>query len=537
MPDFVTASVRDMPKVELVALDASGLGPIDGASIEFGPGFNVLTGETGAGKTLLVGALSLCLGSSDTRGSRGDASLRVASVFRTSSGEVSLRREQVAGGRLRSFVNGGSVSSEELRTLAQDLLVIHGQHDSLRLRQRAELVRLIDEHGDVDDTPLRDVRTRIADLEHQRDTWGVDPGKWEQELEFRRFQVAEIDRVAPTDSDELDATLQRLEEVSSALHHLGALSAAVEILDGDSETAVLSLMTRVVHDIPVEGKFGDFRDRLTSVVLDAREVVRELADETSRIEADPDELGRLNERVSQLQALARKHGGSLAAVLEARERLVQEIADAEAMADTVVTLDESLRELRMEENRLAEIVKKARRVSANSLQDAVIAQFTRVALPGAHLEIVVEGDDGSDVEFLFSPSPGRTGGPLRTIASGGELSRILLALSLVSVPDDVVAVFDEIDAGVGGTVAQQIGECLQELARTQQVIVVTHLASIAAKADRHFVVKKAVRDGVAATDVAEVRGESRVSEIARMLAGDSASAESRALAARLLSGG
>ncbi len=525
-----------MPKVELIALEASGLGPIDHGAIEFGPGFNALTGETGAGKTLLVGALSLCLGSGDTRGSRSDDSLRVATVFRTAEGEVALAREQVAGGRLRSSVDGRATSSEELRTRGDSLLVIHGQHDSLRLRARSELVRLVDRHGGIDDEPLRDIRRRIGDLERERDLRGTDPVKWEQDLDFRRFQLAEIDRVAPTSPDELRDSLERLEGLSSILDNLGVVNDAIESLDGDGDHAALQRVAASAHSLPTEGELSVYRERLLSLVLEAREVVRELSAAAAQFEADPEEMDRLNERVSVLRALSRKHGSALEDVFAARDRLEREITDALALAGSVAELDEELTALRRDESLLAEEFRRQRGASALSLAAAVTEQFPRVALNGADLSISVDGRDGSEIDFVFAPGPGRPGGPLRAIASGGELSRVLLALSLVSVPDDVVAVFDEVDAGIGGSVAQQIGDCLHELSRQQQVIVVTHLASVAARADRHFVVRKAVTDGKTTTTVDEVRGDTRVSEIARMLAGDSAGAESRALAARLLSG-
>jgi DNA repair protein RecN (Recombination protein N) len=164
----------------------------------------------------------------------------------------------------------------------------------------------------------------------------------------------------------------------------------------------------------------------------------------------------------------------------------------------------------------------------------VAAQLPRVALEHARLRFIVAGDDGSDAQILFTPNPGQPEGPLQALASGGELSRVLLALSLESAHEDIVAVFDEVDAGVGGQVAQQIGECLRELGERQQVLAVTHLASVAAKADHHFVIEKRISSDDVNTSVRAVRGEERVDEIARMLAGDEITDESRALAQQLL---
>jgi DNA repair protein RecN (Recombination protein N) len=183
---------------------------------------------------------------------------------------------------------------------------------------------------------------------------------------------------------------------------------------------------------------------------------------------------------------------------------------------------------------LARKAKNEREFACVQLTEAVRRHLPRVALPNALLRFVVDGDDGSDAQILFTPNPGLPEGPLQSLASGGELSRVLLALSLETAHEDVVAVFDEIDAGVGGQVAQQIGQCLYEVGRRQQVLAVTHLASVAAKADHHFVIEKLTTHGVTSTTLRPVTGEHRVNEIARMLAGDHISAEAKALASQLL---
>ena len=212
------------------------------------------------------------------------------------------------------------------------------------------------------------------------------------------------------------------------------------------------------------------------------------------------------------------------------------MVEREHESESLEHLDSQLVDCLALEEQLSVALLKVRREAAGRFSAAVQQQFSRVALMNATFEATCGGTDGSQVEFCFAPNPGHAAGPLHQIASGGELSRVLLAMSLVTVADDVVVIFDEIDAGVGGSVAQQIGECLQELSRAQQVIVVTHLASVAARADRHFVIEKMMTEGSTMTTVREVSGESRVSEIARMLAGESELRESRALAERLLAG-
>jgi DNA repair protein RecN (Recombination protein N) len=210
---------------------------------------------------------------------------------------------------------------------------------------------------------------------------------------------------------------------------------------------------------------------------------------------------------------------------------VEELANAQSRLDE---LDERIEKLSVLETELAAVVRRERDVAATALTSRVQRQLPRVALTHATLRFVVDGRDGSDAQILFAPNPGWPEGPLQSLASGGELSRVLLALSLETVHDDVVAVFDEVDAGVGGQVAQQIGDCLRELGDSQQVVAVTHLASVAAKAAHHFVIEKVTEGALTSTRVHQVRGDDRVREIARMLAGDARSDEADALARRML---
>jgi DNA repair protein RecN (Recombination protein N) len=208
--------------------------------------------------------------------------------------------------------------------------------------------------------------------------------------------------------------------------------------------------------------------------------------------------------------------------------------NAETDASRINLIDQEIRDFETREVDLARRARAEREVAAAKLTIAVSRQMSRVALANATLRFVVDGADGSDAQIWFTPNPGQPEGPLSALASGGELSRVLLALSLETVHRDVVAVFDEIDAGLGGQVAQQIGECLREVGRLQQVLAITHLASVAARADHHFVIEKTVEQGATSTLVREVTGDERVHEIARMLAGDAVTAESRALATQML---
>jgi DNA repair protein RecN (Recombination protein N) len=524
-----------MPKSRLVELFAHGLGVIEDAHVDFGPGFNVITGETGAGKTLLLGALELCLGGDGTV-SRNSilAEMRAAAVFVREDSEVVLSRESNASGRLRSSIDGVVTSAEALRMLATELIVIHGQHDSLALRNRTEVLRIIDASAGVSTAALDDVRKVRSVALRLREGFGGDEGQRLRELEFVDFQIAELDAVKISSGNELAATLGELTRLSELRDGQAALAAVLEELDADQDDAVLSRLARAIERIPSGQNYEPVRDSLRSALEQARDCVHELASLSEPEAFDATVLDVLNDRASLLQQIARKYGGTLETALALLDELRREREARIAEADRVENLDRELLELDRVERELSLVARVEREDAAARLTEAVRSQLPRVALPHASLRFEVAGDDGSDVQILFTPNPGLAEGPLQLLASGGELSRVLLALSLETVHEDVVAVFDEVDAGVGGQVAQQIGDCLRELGAQQQVLAVTHLASVAAKADHHFVIDKIVDGDATATSIRQVSGTARVEEIARMLAGDVMSLESLALAQQLL---
>jgi DNA repair protein RecN (Recombination protein N) len=525
-----------MPKSQLLELYAHGFGVIDEARMEFGPGFNVITGETGAGKTLLLGALDLCLGGGGS-GSRYAVSseMRAAAVFvRGDGGEIVLTRESSSTGRLRSTIDGVASSAEALRTLASDLIVIHGQHDSLSLRNRADVLEILDASGGVSTDELEATRRRLREAHSLRSEFGGDEAQRLRDLEFLEFQIGELESARVISGLELETSLEELTRLSELREGQVALAAVLEQLDGERDDAVLARLARSIDSVPPGGAYDEARTQLRSALEQARDALHQLASLGDVEELDPEHLVALEGRVTELQHLARKYGGSLPAALETLQRLRGARHAQEGATARMATLDHEIGELEQHERQLARAARRDREHAAVLLTQAVRSQLARVALANASLRFDVQGDDGADVQILFTPNPGLPEGPLQALASGGELSRVLLALSLETAHEDVVAVFDEVDAGVGGQVAQQIGECLREVGRQQQVLAVTHLASVAAKADHHFVIEKMVERGTTATTVRQVRGEERVREIARMLAGDEITAQSEALAVQLL---
>jgi len=524
-----------MPKAQLVELYAHKLGVIDDARLEFGPGFNVITGETGAGKTLLLGALGLCLGS-DASASRYALTndTRAVALFLRDDEELAFSREAGSSGRLRSSLNGAPSSAEALRAFAEQLIIIHGQHDSLLLRNRGEIVRLIDDTGDVDTKELSDVRRQLREARQLRDGLGGDEDARHRDLEYLDFQLHELDVAAISSATELDESFAELARLSTLRDGQSAIVEVVELFDGDGDDAVLSQFAQALARVPDGDAYADIRGALRDALIEARDSVHELSALSDPEAFDSRVIENLEARVSVLQHVAKKYGGSLSAALAARDEMRARRERAETDALRVSAIDQEISELEIHEADVARRARADREVAAKKLTAAVSRQMTRVALANATLRFVVDGDDGSDAQIFFTPNPGQPEGPLSALASGGELSRVLLALSLETVHRDVVAVFDEIDAGLGGQVAQQIGECLREVGQLQQVLAITHLASVAARADHHFIIEKNVEGGATSTLVREVGGDERVREIARMLAGDTVTAESRALATQLL---
>jgi len=524
-----------MPKSQLLELYAHGLGVIQEARLEFGSGFNVLTGETGAGKTLLLGALDLCLGGdgSTTRAAIAP-DMRAAAVFdRNGEREVVLTRESGASGRLRSAVDGASSSAETLRALAHELIVIHGQHDSLTLRSRGEVLRLIDAKGNVSVDALSRAKRDLYEAQRERSSLGGDTEERTRELDFVQFQIDELEGASIRSARELDETLEELTRLTELRDGQASLVEALDYLDADGDVAVLAQFARAISHLPVGESYDDARSSLRNALEQAREAVHDLAALSEPESFDASALKELEDRATVLQALARKYGSLSNALTTLSDLHARQLSLLEATTRTA-TLGEEIDALTSRVATLADEALRERTTAAESLSAAVAGQLSRVALAHAALRFCVAGNDGSEAQILFTPNPGQPEGPLQALASGGELSRVLLALSLESAHEDVVAVFDEVDAGVGGQVAQQIGECLRELGQHQQVLAVTHLASVAAKADHHFVIEKPIGRDKVGTSVRALSGEERVEEIARMLAGDKITVESRALAQQML---
>jgi DNA repair protein RecN (Recombination protein N) len=518
----------------LVELHIENLGVIERASLSFGPGMTALTGETGAGKTMLVEAIELLVGgrADATIVRHGTDEARVDGRFLVDHGdepvEIVLTRIVPADGRSRAYVNGRPATAATLADEARSLVDLHGQHAHQTLMTTAAQREALDRFADVDLAPLREARARVTEIEAELATLGGDERVRAREIDLLRYQVAELDAADIVDPLEDDQLSSEEATLADAQGHRTAGDGAVEALRGDvgADESIAAALRLLDGRAP----FESLAARLAAISSELDEVVRDLRDTSESIEEDPARLDSIRERRQLLVDLRRKYGESLDEVMvfhrDAADRL-RELLDYDRRA---AQLDAELGAARAAADKAARAVRAVRAAAAPALASEVESRLRELALPDAAVAIEV-GDDGESddlagdhVRFLFSANPGSPVLPLQRVASGGELARTMLALRLVlstgSAGADVsTLVFDEVDAGIGGSAANAVGAALAALGQHHQVLVVTHLAQVGGRAIRQHVVSKEVRDDQTFTSVDEVTGDDRIAEIARMLTG------------------
>ena len=507
----------------LAELHVRDLGIVDDVTVLLGPGLTAITGETGAGKTLLVEGLALLLGG------RADASIvrhgaseaRVEGRFLRGDGEeVVLARVVPTDGRSRAYIDGRLATAGELADVASELIELHGQHAHQRLlepaAQRAALDAFIGDEAHQFLKELRAARADERDLARQLESLGGDARSRAREIDLLRFQVGEIEQTAIDDVDE-ESLLEAEESLlADATAHREALIHAYSVL----EERALDAIGEAVTTLSARAPFGDLTDRLRTGQADLADLARELRLAYESVADDPERLTSVRARRQLLRDLCRKYGDTLVDVLEFAADAVRRLTDLEGF-----------------ETRAREI--EAERTASMVRAEAVTARLRELAMPAARLEVVVEsialGDDGADATtFHLAANPGEPARPLARAASGGELARAMLALRLVLSLAPPTVVFDEVDAGIGGEAGLAVGRLLAKLADERQVLCVTHLAQVAAFADSQMVVEKRETSGRTVALAQSVDGDARVTELSRMLAGVGESDHGRNHAAELL---
>jgi DNA repair protein RecN (Recombination protein N) len=543
--------------------------------LELAPGFNVVTGETGAGKSMVVDALSLVLGGRArpdlvragaeeaevealfelAPGSRAAAKLEAAGI--PSERELVVRRVVQAEGRSRAYVNGRLCTAAQLAEIAADLCDIASQHESVSLTDPATHVEYLDAFGRLEAERVR-VGERVDALaEVQRELEAAsaqERGRAERE-DFLRWQMREIDELEPRDGEETEleherGRLRHAEKLQAATRH-----AAERLYEG--EGAICDELGRLGAELDqaagIDGSLAALARTVESARGELSDAARALARYAETVEASPERLAEVEERAFRLQKLLRKHGPTTADLLAYRDGLGRELASLESASERVGELEVEKSRLAGEAGAAARGLSRKRRDAAEKLADAIGRELSQLGMGRARVVVDVQptagaGDallvDGARltrggidrVEFLIAPNRGEEPRPLRRIASGGELSRALLALKRVLADQGPAGtyVFDEVDAGVGGAVAEVIGRSIADIARHRQVLCITHLPQIAALADAHYVVDKAESRGRTHTSVKRLEPSERIEEIARMLGGIKVGDATRRAAAELL---
>jgi DNA repair protein RecN (Recombination protein N) len=534
--------------IEVVVRD---LGVIEHVSVLPGSHMTALTGETGAGKTLIVEALSLLLGGrAEAMMIRpGAEEARVDGRFELDGHERVLTRVVARGGRSRAYVDGHPVTVAQLAELGAGLVDVHGQHAHQSLLSAAAQRDALDAFGNVDRSSVIAARNTLHEIDRHLSALGGDERTRMRELDLLRFQLAELDAASLDDVDE-DAKLSSEESLlAHALAHQQAGTAALESLR--AEGGVRDLLGVAASALIRRQPFSAVEERVAGLIADTDDVIGELRSLVDSIEDDPQRQAQVRERRQLLRELQRKYGESIEAIIGYREEVRVRIDDLASHEQRAAELEhQRVAALDALKTAAAE-VKAARLNVAHPLAIAVQRRLVGLAMPKATLAVNIEAsndtygvDEGADVRFLLAANPGSPLLPLAKVASGGELARSMLALRLAllesrvalgGIPDTLV--FDEVDAGIGGAAAVAVGEALAELGAGRQVIVVTHLAQVAAKADRHITVAKVQAQNRTDTTVKEVGADERVGEIARMLGGNADSEAGRRHAEELLGSG
>jgi len=552
----------------LSLLHIENIAIIESADISFDGGFNVLTGETGAGKSIVIDSLSAVLGQRTSREliRTGAKSALVTAVF-TGGGarewledngflpgeeELLLQREIQADGRNVCRVNGRPMTVAQLKELGRRLLNIHGQHDGQQLLDPACHLGYLDSFGKV--LPLldayREPYQELAELRRKIASLEMDEAERSRRVDTLNYQIRELERaeLRPGEDEELNArrTLLRsagklMEAVQSAQYALSGSE------DSQGACGLIADAEGAVRSVSQVGKqMEELAEKLTALRCSADDAAETLWDMSREFDFSPEELDQLEGRLDVIYRLKKKYGPTVEDMLDYLERCRQELEQIQDAGDTIIQLQKKGEKLRAEALKRGKALTQARQAAAAELQRRVQEELRQLDMPKVRFQtefLPCPNEDGMDAygmeqaQFLMSANLGEAMKPIQKVASGGELARIMLALKNVLAEDDGVGslVFDEVDTGVSGRAAQKVAEKMADVARHKQVLCVTHLPQIAAMADAHFSVEKGERGGRTYTKVERLDGRGRQEELARLIGGSTVTDVLRQSASELLS--
>ena len=543
-----------MPAV-LNLLRIKNLALVEQLEWQIAPGFTAITGETGAGKSIIIGALQLLLGErADKSLIRTGADTCTAEAIFTgkelqklnpqlieagvepSTDDLIIKRTLSAAGNNRQFINGSPTTLSILKSIGDALVDLHGPHDHQSLLSPDKQLDLLDSFARAEEQveEYRKHFRQLQTLTAEHTALNTAETAREQELDLLRHQITEIDS-ANLVADEEDEIEKRYKLSSSSKRLIELASAAANKLS-EADESVLSQLAetqRLLRELEkIDISTAELSSEHAAAVVQLSEIARSLSDYAEKLDLDPEQLAALEQRVSHFETLKRKYGGSIAEVIEFGRRAAERMQKIEGRDAELQRLTKEIEKVRGQMNRAGDALRKLRAKAAPKLSETIRKNLADLGFRQSEFEAKLSALDeprasGFDsVELLFSPNPGEPLKPLRAIASSGEISRLMLAIKSALAAHDAIPllVFDEIDTNVGGEIAHAVGAKMQTLGREHQLICITHLAPVAAAASSHFVVTKDVVRGRTFSNLQEVAGKARREEIARMLGGKSESA-------------
>jgi DNA repair protein RecN (Recombination protein N) len=527
------------------------LAVIEAITVEFEPSFNILTGETGAGKSILVEAVGLLLGgrASQDLVRTGAELATVEALFDVDGEEIVVRREITAQGRSRAFIGGALATAAALKDLAERLVELHGQHEHQQLLDPEQHLPLLDAWAGLqaDQQAVAERFVLVRDLRARLDRTRMDARERAAKLELVAFQLGELTKAQlKAGEDEELTTLRLVLRQADTIQRLCSSSYG-ELYE--SEPSVLSGLGHVWKHVAelaaIEPRFAAHLDAREGIKAQLEDLAFSLRDYAGSLDASPGRLEQVEQRLALIEQLKRKHGPTLGDVLAKREALEAEHRHLAGDGGSAEELQQALDGAGAEYLAAARRLSGARRAAARTFAVALERELADLAMERTRFEARFEAHEdparwserGIDAgEFYFSPNPGEDLKPLARIVSGGELSRVMLALKTLAAGEATskTLIFDEVDAGIGGRVATVVGEKLRALGRRFQVLCISHLPQIAAAASTHFHIEKSVRGARTVTTVGRLADAARIEEIARMLAGATVGEQARLTARELL---
>lgn len=532
----------------LELLHIENIAIIEAADIEFAPGFNALTGETGAGKSIVIDSLSAVLGQRTSREliRTGAEKAFVSAAFSgmapelteelgiqpEADGTLLLQREIQTDGKNVCRVNGRPVTVGQLRALGARLLNIHGQHDGQQLLDEEQHIVYLDSFGRVESLAITyaEKYKNFTDIRRQIGALQMDEAEKARRVDTLQYQIEELRRAKLTPGEEEELTARR-GMLRNAEKFLDAVAGADYALNGDdSGGGALSALRQAQDALSgvrhLDDAFGQLYERLGEAYSEVYDIAATVEDKRGELDVSPGELDRVESRMDLLYRLKKKYGATVEDMLDYQARCEAELAQIEDAGDTLVRLEQALSKAEKEARQAAQALSDARNAAAEQLTSQILAELQQLDMGKIRFAVnfaekPLDSDGMDTVRFLMSANVGEELRPIHKIASGGELARIMLAMKNVLSEQDHVGtmVFDEVDTGVSGRAAQKVAEKMARISRRKQVLCVTHLPQLAAMADTHFSVEKGERGGRTYTEVRRLDREQRRRELARLTGG------------------